>query len=86
MRLYCAIDLHSTNNIPVVINEDDRVLFEKRLLNGLNSAIQTLIPLKNKLHSVAVDPHLEGIDRWTQQNGFSTELVNPVSSKVIQGY
>ena len=34
MKLYGAIDLHSTNNVTVVIDEQDRVVYQKRLPNG----------------------------------------------------
>jgi hypothetical protein len=30
MNLYGAIDLHSTNNVMVVINEQDQVVYQKR--------------------------------------------------------
>ena len=35
MQLYGAIDLHSTNNVTVVIDEQDRVVYQKRLPNDL---------------------------------------------------
>jgi len=35
MTLYCAIDLHSNNNVPVVIDDNDKILFSKRLPNDL---------------------------------------------------
>ena len=44
MALYCAIDLHSTNNVPVVIDENDKILFQKRLPNdlaGVHAALAT---------------------------------------------
>ena len=36
MKLYGAIDLHSNNNVTVVINEKDEVVYQKRLPNDLN--------------------------------------------------
>ena len=33
MSLYCAIDLHSNNSVLVVIDEEDRVVLQKRLAN-----------------------------------------------------
>jgi hypothetical protein len=36
MKLYGAIDLHSTNNVTVVINEQDQVVYQKRLPNALS--------------------------------------------------
>jgi transposase len=35
MRLYGAIDLHSNNNVTVVTDEQDHVVYEKRLPNDL---------------------------------------------------
>ncbi len=35
MKLYGAIDLHSNNNVTVVIDEQDKVVYEKRLPNDL---------------------------------------------------
>ena len=31
MKLYGAIDLHSTNNVTVVIDEEDKIVYQKRL-------------------------------------------------------
>ena len=42
MKLYGAIDLHSTNNVTVVINEQDQVLYQKRLPNDLSLIAQQL--------------------------------------------
>ena len=33
MKLYCGIDLHSSNNVVAVSDEQDRPLYEKRLSN-----------------------------------------------------
>ena len=55
MTLYCAIDLHSTNNVPVVIDDNDKVIVHKRLPNDLNSVIQLLSPYKDTLKCVAVE-------------------------------
>ncbi len=35
MKLYGAIDLHSTNSVVTVIDEQDRVVYQKRLDNDL---------------------------------------------------
>ncbi len=55
MSLYCAIDLHSTNNIPVVINEHDKILFQKRLPNELTSVLSALAPFRQDLYGVAIE-------------------------------
>jgi transposase len=43
MKLYGAIDLHSTNNVTVVINEQDQVVYQKRLPNDLSLVAQQLL-------------------------------------------
>lgn len=35
MRHYAGIDLHATNSVLVVIDDTDRVLYQKRLRNEL---------------------------------------------------
>jgi transposase len=36
MKLYGAIDLHSNNNVTVLIDENDQVVYKKRLANDLS--------------------------------------------------
>lgn len=55
MSLYCAIDLHSTNNVVVVIDENDKVLFQKRLPNDLTRILSALEPFRSELQGVAVE-------------------------------
>ena len=35
MKLYAGIDLHANNSVVVVIDEEDRILYQKRLHNEL---------------------------------------------------
>ncbi len=35
MAHYCGIDLHSSNHVVVVIDEEDKRVLEKRLINGV---------------------------------------------------
>jgi len=39
MKLFGAIDLHSNNNVMVLINERDEVVYRKRLANDLTLII-----------------------------------------------
>jgi transposase len=87
MSLYCAIDLHSTNNVPVVIDDDNRVLLQKRLPNDLSTVVAALKPFQHDLHSVAV----ESTFNWywlvdgLADHGFNTVLVNPSAVKQYEG-
>ena len=42
MKLYGAIDLHSNNNVTVLSDEQDRVVYEKRLPNDLSLIAEQL--------------------------------------------
>ncbi len=87
MTLYCAIDLHSNNNVPVVIDDNDKILFSKRLPNHLPTVVSALSPFKSDLKSVAVESTfnwywlVDGLD----DNGFDTCLVNPAAVEQYSG-
>lgn len=78
MKLYCGIDLHSNNNVPVIIDENDKVLFNKRLSNDLNTVLSYLKPFRQELVSVAV----ESTFNWywlvdgLQEAGYDVTLVH----------
>lgn len=55
MNLYGGIDLHSNNNLTVLIDEQDKVVFEKRLPNDLESIIGELSVYRESLLGVVVE-------------------------------
>ena len=55
MKLYGAIDLHSTNNVTVVINEQDQVVYQKRLPNDLSLIAQQLSTYRASLQGIVVE-------------------------------
>ena len=55
MKLYGAIDLHSTNNVTVVINEQDQVVYQKRLPNDLSLIAQQLSIYRASLQGIVVE-------------------------------
>ena len=55
MKLYGAIDLHSTNSVVTVIDEQDRVVYQKRLDNDLTVILQQLAPYRSSLEGIAVE-------------------------------
>ena len=87
MKLYCAIDLHSNNNVPVVIDEGDNILCQKRLPNNLPDVLDVLEPFREKLVRVAV----ESTFNWywlvdgLNEAGFETCLVNTAAVKQYEG-
>jgi transposase len=55
MKLYGAIDLHSTNNVLVVIDEQDRVVYQKRLPNDLALILKELSVYQSELQGIVVE-------------------------------
>jgi hypothetical protein len=49
MSHYCGIDLHSNNHVVVVIDEEDRRLYERRLVNDLSLTLRALSPQNSPL-------------------------------------
>ena len=56
MQLYAAIDLHSNNSVPVVMDETGKVVFTRRVPNRPASAIvDALAPYRDSIVAVAVE-------------------------------
>ena len=55
MQLYCGIDLHSNNSLVSVIDENDKVITEKRLNNDLDLISNYLAPYQTDLTGVVVE-------------------------------
>lgn len=55
MKWYAAIDLHSSNNVMVVIDEQDRVVYQKRLAKELAVILTELSVYEAELKGIAVE-------------------------------
>lgn len=55
MKSYAGIDLHGTNSVVVVLDEEDRVLYQKRLRNELAGILAAFAPLRDTLQGIAVE-------------------------------
>lgn len=55
MALYAAIDLHSTNHVLAVIDEQDRLLLRQRLSNDLATTLRELEPFRDEVTAVVVE-------------------------------
>jgi transposase len=53
--LYAGIDLHSNNNVVVVMDEADTVVYRQRLRNELDAALGALAPFQSALRGVVVE-------------------------------
>ena len=84
MKLYAAIDLHSNNGVLVIIDENDKVVFERRLPNDLPTVLSHLAPHRAEIQGVAV----ESTYNWywlvdgLMEAGYDVRLVN--TTAVIQ--
>lgn len=87
MKLYAGIDLHSTNSVVVVLDEQDRSVFAKRLPNDLKTIMAALRACAGVLQAVAV----ESTYNWywlvdgLQEGGFEVRLVNTTAVKQYDG-
>lgn len=86
-KLYGAIDLHSNNSVLVVIDEEDRVVYERRLPNELGLILEQLAAYKETLEAVAV----ESTFNWywlvdgLMEAGYEVRLVNTVKVTIYKG-
>lgn len=55
MRYYAGIDLHATNSVVVVIDDADRVLYQKRLRNDLSLILSAVEPYRATVQGIAVE-------------------------------
>ncbi len=55
MKLYGAIDLHSNNNVTVLIDEKDKVVYQKRLANDLLVIVEQLSPYASSIEGIVVE-------------------------------
>jgi transposase len=87
MKLYGAIDLHSTNNVTVVINEHDQVVYQKRLSNDLSQVAQQLSSYRRSLQGIVV----ESTYNWywlvdgLMEKGYRLHLANTAAIQQYNG-
>ncbi|MEX3788832.1 IS110 family transposase [Paraburkholderia sp. BR14374] len=84
---YSGIDLHSNNAVVAVIDDQDRVLYCKRLANDLSSIIAVLALFREDLQGVVV----ESTYNWywlvdgLMAAGFAVHLANTAAIKQYEG-
>ena len=87
MKLYGAIDLHSTNNVTVVINEHDQVVYQKRLPNDLSLIAQQLSSYRASLEGIVVESTYNGY--WLvdglMEKGHRVHLANTAAIQQYNG-
>ena len=87
MKLYCAIDLHSTNNYLAIIDSDMKRIFKKRLKNDPELILSVLSAYKENVEGVVV----ESTFNWywlvdsLMEAGYSAHLANPSGIQKYSG-
>ena len=54
-KLYGGIDLHANNSVVVVLDEQDHVVFHKRLPNEFATILRQLAPFRTHLQGLVVE-------------------------------
>jgi transposase len=84
---YCGIDLHSNNSVVVVSDEQDRIVFHKRLPNDLEQIRLALEAHREELAGVVI----ESTYNWywlvdgLMDSGYRVHLANPPAIKKYEG-
>lgn len=87
MKLYCGIDLHSNNSVIVILDEEDKVIYQKKLSNQLVVILQQLTVFKDRIVAVAI----ESTFNWywlvdgLQAEGYEVRLVNTAAVQTYSG-
>ncbi len=73
MPLYGGIDLHANNSVVVLLNEQDQVIYQKRLPNDLPTILEPLAPYHAEIEGVGggIDLQLVLARRWLDGGGLS---------------
>ena len=84
---YCGIDLHSNNSVVIVSDEEDRIVFSKRLPNELGQIGAVLEPHREDLVGVVI----ESTYNWywlvdgLMATGYQVHLAHPSAIKKYEG-
>jgi transposase len=87
MKLYGAIDLHSTNNVTVVIDEEDNIVYEKRLSNDIDLILKEISVYQSRLEGIVV----ESTYNWywlvdgLMERGYKMHLANTAAIQQYEG-
>src|SRR6476620_8763353 len=87
MKLYAGIDLHSNNSMVAIIDEQDRVVLQKRFANDLKQILLALASFEQHLRGVVV----ESTYNWywlvdgLMEAGYRVHLANPAAIQQYNG-
>jgi len=87
MSLYGGIDLHANNSVVVLLNDQDQVIYEKRLPNHLPAILEPLRRHQGEIEGVVV----ESTYNWywlvdgLMEAGYQVHLANPAAMQQYSG-
>lgn len=87
MKLYCGMDLHSTNVVTKLIDEEDKVIYRKKQGCDLEQILQGLKPYHDRIEGIAV----ESTYNWywlvdgLMEAGYQVHLVNTAAVQQYEG-
>lgn len=87
MKLYCGIDLHSNNSVIVILDEADKVVYQKKLTNDLEVILQQLSVFIKSIVAIAI----ESTFNWywlvdgLKAAGYDVKLVNTAAVQTYSG-
>jgi transposase len=87
MKLCGAIDLHSTNNVSVLIDEQDKVVYQKRLPNDLGLILKEFSAYRSELKGIVVESTYNWywlVDGLMEQ-GYKVHLANTAAIQQYEG-
>jgi len=87
MRLYCGLDVHSSNTRVGIVGEDGQRVYDCRLANDLGLILEHLSPMKEQIEGVVV----ESTYNWywlvdgLMEADYRAHLANPSAMKMYEG-
>src|SRR5437868_2054403 len=87
MKLYGGIDLHSNNSYVVLLDETDKVVYQKRLANDLEILLKELKPYQDRLEGIVVEStynwywQVDGL----KESGYQVHLANTTAIRQYSG-
>jgi len=87
MTFYCGIDLHSNNSVVSIIDNQDKVVKERRLDNKLDIIDEFIAPYQDELNGIAI----ESTYNWywlvdgLMERGYPVHLANTLAIQQYNG-
>ena len=88
MKLYGGIDLHAHNRVVVVLDEQDRVVYQKRFPNHLEHIVQQLSSFQEAIEGRVVEStyHWYWLVDGLMEAGYRVHLANTAAMQQYEGF